>query len=77
MLLLLLAWCDRILWRQGESVRCSPEDVSQLKYFHSMEQIISDHKPVYSHFKFFCNVKDEIKYSEVFFNANLIFCCCC
>ena len=46
------AWCDRILWRTGETGMCEDSDIKLLEYNDSQEQCMSDHKPVYGLYQF-------------------------
>lgn len=40
------AWCDRIVWRRGSKNTTDIKDVKCLQYGSSMDQKMSDHKPV-------------------------------
>ena len=42
------AWCDRILWRAGETSTSELEDLELFEYNHCLELNTSDHKPVYA-----------------------------
>jgi len=59
------AWCDRILWRKGETNTCTKEDISLVKYGTTWEQKMSDHKPVYCLFQFQANQIDTVKLANV------------
>jgi len=42
------AWCDRILWRKGDTKRAKASEVKLLRYDATQELIMSDHKPVWA-----------------------------
>ena len=50
------AWCDRILWRRGTKKTTDISDVICNKYWISMEQKMSDHKPVYCYLNYKANI---------------------
>eukprot|EP01084_Bolivina_argentea_P265255 449540_1 len=59
------AWCDRILWRTGITKTTSISDVKCVKYSMSMNQMMSDHKPVYALIQYKANIFNTSKRSEI------------
>ena len=59
------AWCDRILWKKGKLRTSHINDVKCLKYECSMNQVMSDHKPVYAFIEFMVNEYDLTKKKQV------------
>jgi len=59
------AWCDRILWRKGETNTCKKDDVTCIAYGSSWGQRMSDHKPVYCLFRLEANEIDTVRLSDV------------
>jgi len=55
------AWCDRILWRRGNTKTTDIQDVECQRYSMSEEQTMSDHKPVFAHLVYAANVFDKEK----------------
>lgn len=51
------AWCDRVLWKSTQT--------EQLVYTSVMVLQLSDHKPVFSHFRTLIKTRDEIRYKQV------------
>eukprot|EP00484_Ammonia_sp_Unknown_P015828 CAMPEP_0197075902 /NCGR_PEP_ID=MMETSP1384-20130603/211844_1 /TAXON_ID=29189 /ORGANISM="Ammonia sp." /LENGTH=710 /DNA_ID=CAMNT_0042514751 /DNA_START=22 /DNA_END=2151 /DNA_ORIENTATION=+ len=59
------AWCDRILWRTGSKKTTEIGDIRCARYSTSMDQKMSDHKPVYAHLHFAANIFDMAKRAEM------------
>eukprot|EP01084_Bolivina_argentea_P076980 139552_1 len=59
------SWSDRILWRRGATKTTNICDVKCLKYGISMDQTMSDHKPVYAHLQYKANKFNLEKRNEM------------